>query len=279
MYNYVIRKLNPIEYSLSYANKGVYGMIFSKFKRPSELIHSINGNIFDSNNRLITLEDAITLILDTNRPIVVKASIGTYGGHGVRILQSYDANMLKSVIKDFGRDYVVQSYLEQSPQTARFNPSSLNTFRVDTLLLNGVLTVCGTWLRCGAKGSDVDNVTSGGMASCVLSDGRMTTAISYTTKYIEKSPTGIRFDGAYINHFDRVIDMAKELHRCCPFCAFVGWDIALDKDDEPVFIEMNLSKPDTWPWQLTQGPIFGKRTQEVMDYCYSIDSASLKYTI
>ena len=67
-------------------------------------------------------------------------------------------------------------------------------------------------------------------------------------------------------YFDRIKQKAEQLHKRIPLIAMAGWDFALDENNEPVFIEANLRRPDTWPWQMTQGPIFGNRLQEVLDY-------------
>lgn len=46
----------------------------------------------------------------------------------------------------------------------------------------------------------------------------------------------------------------------------IGLDICLDENNEPVLIEVNLLEPGILYEQLCTGPIFGERTNEVLDY-------------
>lgn len=50
-------------------------------------------------------------------------------------------------------------------------------------------------------------------------------------------------------------------------CKFIGWDIAINEQGEAVVLELNSSQPGVIGEQLISGPIFGDRTQEVIDYC------------
>ena len=46
-------------------------------------------------------------------------------------------------------------------------------------------------------------------------------------------------------------------------------NIVKDEKGEPIIIELNGSQPGVIGEQLVAGPIFGNRTQEVIDYCKS----------
>ena len=69
--------------------------------------------------------------------------------------------------------------------------------------------------------------------------------------------------GAY---FGRVVATALEAHRQIPTCAFAGWDLALAKDGRVLLIEANLTWPEIFGAQMCCGPIFGERTDEVIDF-------------
>ena len=266
LYPILIQKLNPDHIATTLANKGLYNILFADIKRPNEIIRNVSRNFLDSNNELLSKDAAIDRILSLGTPVIFKESIGSFGGRGIKIIKEYDRVIIKQQFDLFKKDFVVQELLSQSQQTAKFNPTSLNTVRVLTLLLNGKFSLLGAWLRCGAKDAQVDNLTSGGMAACVLPDGRLTYAIDFNIPRIIYSPSGLKFEDYRIEYFDRIIQMAEQLHKRIPLIAMAGWDFALDENNEPVFIEANLRRPDTWPWQMTQGPIFGNRLQEVLNY-------------
>ena len=268
LYPFLVKKLNPENTARVLENKGLSNFLFNGVKHPLEIVRNVKGIFTDSSLELIDEDVAVERILSFKQPVVFKKSVNSFGGHGIRVCREYDEPIIRQQFDHFKNNFVVQEFLNQSEQTARFNPSSLNTFRVTSLLLNGKLTVLGAWLKCGAKGTDVDNLTSGGMGACVLPDGRLTYATNLNKLKIDFSPTGLRFEDCRIEHFDRIIEKAKQFHKRIPMISMIGWDFALDVNDKPVFIEANLKNPDTFPWQTTQGPIFGDRLQEVLDYCF-----------
>lgn len=268
LYPIMMKKLNPVKQGSVIENKGLCNVLFYDVKHPFEIVRNVNGTFTDNNFELINKDAAIRMILSYKQPVVFKKSINSLGGRDVIIVRDYDETIIKQQFDVFKKDFVVQEVLQQSEQTAKFNPTSLNTFRVTTLLLHGEFTLLGAWLKCGSKGSEVDNLTSGGMGACILPDGRLNYAVSFLTPKFEFSPSGVRFEDCRIEHFERIIEKAKQFHTRIPMISMAGWDFALDPYDQPVLIEANLRNPDTFPWQTTQGPIFGDRLQEVLDYCF-----------
>ncbi len=75
------------------------------------------------------------------------------------------------------------------------------------------------------------------------------------------------FADAIIPNFRNVIDFAKTAHTQIPNIRLAGWDICLNESNNPVLIEVNTSWPGIFYEQLCSGPIFGKRTDEVIDFC------------
>ena len=269
MYNCIIRKLNPLDSSKILANKGMYATLFKDINRPCELLSNCNGLLLNKENQIVTIDEGIKDLIAYSKPFIIKPTIDSHGGRNVKIMSDYNKDSLITLLNEYKSNYVVQSLVEQSIQTKQFNATSLNTFRVLTLFLNGRISVLSCILRCGGKGSVVDNATSGGMFIGVNKDnGKLTRASSYRQLEIKESPTGLKFSDYQIEHFNRITDFAKKLHTRIPLCALAGWDIALDKNNEPVFIEVNLNKPSVWLMQVCNGPIFGERFKEVLEYCF-----------
>ena len=48
-------------------------------------------------------------------------------------------------------------------------------------------------------------------------------------------------------------------------CKIVGWDIAIDEDENPILIEAKLNCPGITIEQACSGPIFGKFTSETIE--------------
>ena len=83
----------------------------------------------------------------------------------------------------------------------------------------------------------------------------------------EQTKTGVSFKGKRISAYKELRDSILEYHsKLLPACRFAGWDLALDKNNVPVFIEVNLGFPGIQMEQMCTGPIFGDRTAEVVGY-------------
>lgn len=270
MYNSIIRKLNPADAAKTLANKGLYATLFKDIHRPVELLRNCNGMYFNHENRIVSQDEAISLLQSYVRPFVIKPATDTKGGKNVKIVSTDTRESVISLLEEYKNDFVVQEVVEQSNQTGQFNPTSLNTFRVITLFLNGKVSVLSSILRCGGKDSIVDNASQGGMFVGIdIHTGVLKEGASYSQMGIKESPTGLVFSNYRIENIGRIYDLARQLHTRIPLCRFAAWDIALDKNDEPILIEVNLNKPDVLLMQICNGPVFGERFAEVMDYCFN----------
>ena len=80
---------------------------------------------------------------------------------------------IRQILLSTDADIIVQEVVEQSPSTARFNPSSLNTFRITSLNINGRTSICSRTLKMGAPGNIVDNIggAGGGLMAGVSAEG------------------------------------------------------------------------------------------------------------
>lgn len=70
--------------------------------------------------------------------------------------------------------------------------------------------------------------------------------------------------------FDFIPDIVSKVLKAhkdnFPLCRFIGWDICIGEKGEPIVIEINSSQPGIFGEQICNGPMFGERTQEVIDY-------------
>ena len=146
-----------------------------------------------------------------------------------------------------GNRAVIERYLEQHPEMARFNPSSVNTLRYWVLRRAAAPPeVILGYLRIGREGSVVDNQSSGGIVAPVdLKTGRLSEAIDGlpSRRCFPAHPDhGARIEGQVIPFFEASLELAA---RCLlPFfpLRFAGVDIAVT-DHGPCVIELNVS-PD-----------------------------------
>ncbi len=89
----------------------------------------------------------------------------------------------------------------------------------------------------------------------------------YTKKgdILYKTPTNVAFKGFQIPNYVDVVNMVKAMHPIIPYFKFVSWDIGLDQSDAPIFIEFNTYNQNIDGHQITNGPLFGKFTDEILE--------------
>jgi hypothetical protein len=139
-----------------------------------------------------------------------------------------------------------------------------------TLIFENKVHILSTIVRMGANGSNVDNGHSGGIFCGVDSCGRFKdVAYTYMTgdRYDNVHPTtSVRFSDCYIPNFDKCKDVVTGLApRLCRVSRLTSWDLTVDKDGEPVLIEVNLAYGGLFFHQIANGPVFGDLTKTVID--------------
>ena len=92
----------------------------------------------------------------------------------------------------------------------------------------------------------------------------------------------IEFQEETIEEIPKLLESLEAEHKTnYSLCKLIGWDICFNKKNEPIIIELNSSQPGLIGEQLCNGPIFGDRTQEVLDYCknkmFNYNRSILKY--
>lgn len=284
----ITRRLNDYQYTEILEHKSLFGYLTKGVvKFPKCFVRVVNGEYYSDDMRQITKEEAIESCLHEEK-VVLKDSLGGSGGKGIEILKLGDLSMpeRKKTIEDAIRhrytDFVIQEFLYESEELKRFNPSSVNTIRVQSLYLNGKWSPVTVILRFGGAGSEVDNLCSGGYAVGVYPDGHL---FDYGFNFkMERADHiyDIVFKETKLSFIPSLLKHVEEAHvRQFPICKYIGWDMIIDRDGNPVCIEINSCQNGHPSFQLSAGPTFGDRTQEVIDYCNSkklfFNKSLLKY--
>lgn len=249
----------------------MYPLLFRELKTPRTYVNCIDGKAFDQNGSLIPTCEIIHFLKREalESKLILKPSADSCSGNGVTILDLDDEDDCSGRLAAAGSNYVVQEILRQSETTKRFNPYSLNTFRVNTLNINGSISVENIMFRHGRGQSIVDNAGAGGICMGFNPNGdAVGKAIDASLNVYETTAFGERYSSLYIPSLQDISDKAIYAHRhYLPMIGHVAWDFALDAEDDPVFIEVNLGWPGIMTEQLSScRPIFGGRTQEVIEF-------------
>lgn len=275
----ILRVLNPMRKCYCLQNKNMYPILYPGLRKPVTLINCMDGIAVDATNQFVSESHIIGILKRATQSIggggnllIVKPSSDSCSGNGVAILDLQNEAHCTELISKAGANYVIQQLLAQSDNTRRFNPSSLNTFRINTLNLNGKITVENIMFRHGRGDSVVDNAGAGGVCIGFDPDGKAVgKAIDASLNVYETTPFGAKYSELDIPELQNISDMATWAHKTyLPMMGHAAWDFALDENDEPVFIEVNLGWPGIMTEQLSScRPIFGERTPEVIDYAIS----------
>lgn len=265
---WMLRILSPVDAARTFVNKCMTYTYFYNIPQPVLIARKVNGCILDSENNLINEEKLISIIHVITNDMIIKKSSGSCGGKSIKNITSTMSDWeISKIISSYHGDYVIQGVLKQSEITYKFNSTSLNTFRISTLLLNGKFSVLTAMLRFGQKGSIVDNIGSGGACVGINDDGTLM-EFGYNSKCEQISQwNDIVFKGKNIPFYKSIIEICRKAHYDIPLVAFVGWDIALDENNIPTLIEANIDIPGAFFEQLANArPLFRERHDEVMQY-------------
>lgn len=267
---YIIKSLNPPVHILALEHKGLYPILYKGMRLPETLVLCINGVLFDANMAVISLSNALNKLKAKDKAIIKPTSFSGCGS-GIRIITTEEVNekTITDYIVSYKGNFIIQGLVKQSAQMSKLSKNSLNTFRVSTLFINGSFSVCSVTCRCGMGDSYLDNVAAGNVMVGVQPDGSfMKYAYDSYYKKHTTSDTGIVFSNFKIDAIESILAFVKNNHiKYLPHCGFVGWDIALNENDDPVMIEVNLYGAGIHFEQLAvEAPLYGDRTNEVIEY-------------
>ena len=266
-YPFITKSLNDSDAITAFSHKGMMPIYFNGIRQPSIIINCIRGTLLDKEFHPISLQSAIETIKNIHKDLIIKPSTDTSSGKNVRIIKlETNRKELENIIRSYGNNFVIQEIINQSEETKRFNPTSLQTLRINTLLLNNHLSVGRTIMRVGGANSIVDNLNAGGFMVDIKPNGQISEYGYSLDGKKHSSSNGYILKDYMIPNFDKVLNLAMEAHLRIPQCKLVGWDISLDEKNEPILIEANLRNPSAVGVQLCGGPFFGSRTDEVIDF-------------
>ena len=201
---------------------------------------------------------------------VIKPSVYGTWGEGVKLFHTDNGfipelNMsVPDLFSQYKKSFIIQSKLEQHPDLAKLNPTSVNTIRVMSYRKENEVIILYAVIRIGRKGKVIDNETAGGIKADIdLLTGRIKGSAfgSPKEKNMPQTDSGAVLDNYLIPSFPEVLEFVKNLHLRLPYFRLIGWDISVDANGKPVMIEWNRAAELS---QVAHGPAFGDYTEEIL---------------
>lgn len=250
-------------------NKCYYQWIFANINQPKTVVCRIGGFWYSGNREIISI-DAVGDIVNSHKELFAKVATLSCGGHGVVCMNESKGKMLdqlEAFIANEKGDIIVQEPIRQHKDLAALNESSVNTYRILSVLTEKGPKIYSGIVRMGVSGARVDNASSGGI-SCGISDEGKLKKYAYFADGArsEFHPTnGYSFEGISVPSYDKACDLIKKAHPLVPHFKMIAWDITIGEDGEPILVEVNLSRGMVRILQINNGPLFGEETKAVLD--------------
>lgn len=174
--------------------------------------------------------------------VFAKPNMGDQGKGVIKIRSDNNQAIVELLIECKKDSFVVEGAIENAPEIAVINPSSLNTVRVTTLTDKmGNVQILSVILRAGAPGSHVDNWGAGGVGY----NFNLETGVcdqygkdKKNKKYVFHPGSNIQMIGFKLPHFEEVKEYVVKLAKLVPQTRYIGWDVAITPDGFDL-VEMN----------------------------------------
>lgn len=139
-------------------------------------------------------------------------------------------------------DWIVEERIQQSQLMAQWCSTCVNTVRLPSFLTKKGFYLLDPFFRTGHEGSIVDNAGQGGVFAVIdpktgvlITDGVDEAANSYKCHPDSNLP----YKGWQIPFWNELLETAERAHRMIPNQKYIGWDFALNNNNEWVIIEAN----------------------------------------
>lgn len=178
-------------------------------------------------------------------PVFVKKPIDSSFGKGIELIDSNDYKNPKTLFSYLleDKDVILEERIIQHEKMASLHPESLNTLRIVTYRdENDQVFIHLPFIKIGRGSSFVDNGGAGGMLARINPEtGELITngKDENNTVYEYHPDTNVRLKGFKIPSWEKAVSLAKDAALAFDKTRYIGWDVAIDKDGNPLIVEGN----------------------------------------
>lgn len=191
-------------------------------------------------------KELIYAFFSKHKDIIIKPVSGD-SGRGIKILHNCNdltCEEIDQIITEHQSD-IAEQVLHNHAKLDELNPLSLNTMRVITVRNKDRLDILFAGIRYGAKGCEIDNISTGGYIAPIDISTGMICGESHTKKTVpSKNAKTESHVGFQMPMWDQLHDYLYALTAVVPQMRYMAWDIAITNDGF-VVIEGNHSSGNT----------------------------------
>lgn len=171
------------------------------------------------------------------------------GGNGIEMKSFTSMDLTDEYYNEHqGRSIILEEIIKQHLCFSKFNPSSVNSMRIVTMIKNGESHLVSAVFRCGNGEGITDNFHHLGLAALIDTE----TGIVYTpaidknnNKYIKHPISDEIITGFKIPNWTGLISRIHEISLVRKDVRYVGWDVVYTENEDFIIIEGNsASDPD-----------------------------------
>lgn len=279
---YIEPVLNPLKMRPVYEDKNMFPIFCGKHSLPETIVCRMGGGpILDRDYNPI--HNSIEEYLKPFDRVILKPSLDSSSGKNVHLfvkkneewISEADGSLLtEEFLLAYGKHFVVQEAIQQHPDIARFNPSSVNTLRIAVYrsVKDNEPHVLASIMRVGKKGMFVDNAHAGGLYVGIdVATGKVGKTLydQYGKSYTRLNDLDYSSNEYYIPCWERVKGFVEDVSRKLVHHRLFAFDITVDSMGNPKIIEYNITAFSYWLFMFTGQNPFGDYTDEIIDYCTS----------
>jgi hypothetical protein len=173
----------------------------------------------------------------------IKKPLNRLGGAGIeKHTISKDSNLMELYNKLKGENCLIEEIIIQDQAIASFNPGSVNTCRVYSLLNKSKVLIADAYLRMGVGDLVVDNRSKGGIAAKIDVDTGIITTLGknyWGRTFILHPHTKKKIVGFEIPRWAEIKKTIEEAALVVPTVRYVGWDVVITNRGDICIIEGN----------------------------------------
>lgn len=284
---YISPILSPVKLAHFYNDKNNLNLMLDKEYLAPTVFRRIDGVYKDADYRIVNFDNDNSLYAFLDKKgitrLIIKPSRATFGGFGIsKIFKSEGTwyvnakqKLTLDFIETFSENFIVQECILQSAFTKQFNKSSVNTLRMFTYksVVNDEIDVLCLLLRIGKSGNVADNIALGGQCVKILEDGKLYNEYfdNYGNITDRFNNIDLKNNNFVLPNYENIISFGKIVASKFPYHNALALDIALDENNTPRLVEINFDALSIEMLYFAHIPLFGKYTDEVLQY-------SSKYT-